>query len=374
MISLAVTGCGVLSAAGVGPGALAAALSWGCIPEQNARGLGDDPLPPRAGYALSDFQASAYLGRKGTTFLDRGTGLVLVACGRALEDSGLGVADESRHRIGVVLGTTMGSLKSMSDFARECLVEDRPYLVNPMRFPNTVMNFAAGQVAIWYGLKGVNATVAGGPLALFNALRYASNIVQSGYADVMLAGTFEEFTPHSAWAAYCAEPSRNGAPIGEGAAVFVVERADWARGAGRRVWAEVCAVVSGFGASDGGGTATAGALSVCIARALASAKIEPSDLALVIRGGPDDAEDDSPEARALAMALPGTRPVTCSIAKVLGECHAASGGMQMASLLALHREESGRDGRFSLLIGHSREGGVGAAVVRGGSRVGPHHG
>ena len=338
MTPMAVTGCGVLSTAGVGLGALAAALNQGRIPNQNKHRLGDERLPPRAAHEFPDFEASAFLGRKGTAFLDRGTGLVLVACGQALEDSRLGVGDDNRDRIGVVLGTTMGSLKSMSDFARECLVEDRPYLVSPMRFPNTVMNFAAGQVAIWYRLKGVNATVTGGPLALFHALRYASNVLRSGYADAMLAGSFEEFTPHSAWAAHLTEPSRTGSPLGEGAAAFVVEPAHRAENAGRRVWAEVHALASGFGAPRRGGTANA--LSACISRALASAKLKPSDLSLVIRGGPGGAEDDSPEVRALELALPGAGPEVLRVSEVLGECRAAAGGMQLAALLALHRDES----------------------------------
>src|SRR5207248_2320963 len=77
---------------------------------------------------------------------------------RELEDGGLEVDDRGRGRVGVVLGTTVGSLRSMSDYTRETLIEERPYLVSPALFPNTVMNCAAGQSAIRHGLAGINAT------------------------------------------------------------------------------------------------------------------------------------------------------------------------------------------------------------------------
>ncbi|MEE3922501.1 hypothetical protein V2I01_41795 [Micromonospora sp. BRA006-A] len=75
------------------------------------------------------------------------------------------MTDDNRDRIGIVTGTTAGSVKSSVDYAAETFTQQPPYLVNPALFPNTVMNCAAGQSAIWYKLHGPNATVAGGPLA-----------------------------------------------------------------------------------------------------------------------------------------------------------------------------------------------------------------
>src|SRR5690242_15741923 len=123
---LAITGCGVLSAAGVGLGPLLSLVTAAEPPERE--GGPDEDLP------VAGFDVRAFLGRKGTAFLDRGTALALVACGQALEDSGLEVGEDNRERVGVVLGTSVGSLRSMSDYTRETLVEERPYLVNPALF------------------------------------------------------------------------------------------------------------------------------------------------------------------------------------------------------------------------------------------------
>jgi 3-oxoacyl-[acyl-carrier-protein] synthase II len=346
---LAITGCGVLSAAGVGLEPLLAALT-SAEPAAPEPGVDADLAGPpgRAVHAVAGFDARTFLGRKGTAFLDRGTGLVLVACGQALEDSGLAVGDGNRDRVGVVLGTTAGSLRSMSDYTRETLVEERPYLVNPALFPNTVMNCAAGQSAIRYGLAGVNATIAGGELAFLSVLRYASNALRRGYADALLAGAVEELSPHRSWAVHLA-PDSPPAGAGEGASVFVVERVD----AARPVDAEILSVTAGFD-PDGGTRALAG----CAGRALEAAGVDPARVSLA-------ASESSACALEAVAAERGIGDV-CSFPWEgrLGACQAATAGLQVATLLALHRRDPGGGGRLWALAGREADGTVAAAVLR----------
>jgi 3-oxoacyl-[acyl-carrier-protein] synthase II len=378
---LAVTGWEVLCPAGIGPRALGAALAGEAAAQtagpRRADRLYAEPMPPeRAAHALVDFEVRDHLERKGTAFLDRCTALALVACGRALADSGLTVDDGNRQRVGVVLGTTAGSFKSMSDYTRETLIEDRPYLVNPALFPNTVMNCAAGQTAIRFGLRGPNTTIAGGQLALLSVLRYAARALGgAGAADALLAGVVEELTPHTAWATHrtAATPGSPGA--GEGAAVFVVERVAEARRAGRSVDAELLAVTTGFrpggGSGDGSGGGAGEALAACVRRALAAASIAPGEISAVVTGEPADAAEDRVESAAVTAALGGAPAETIRVKRWLGEGQAASAGLGLAALLAFHRDDPGRDGRLSLITARTPEGALGAAVVRGWSRVGP---
>jgi 3-oxoacyl-[acyl-carrier-protein] synthase II len=347
--ALVVTGWSVLSPAGIGPDAFAERLA---APVAAASGTNGDELPPSGGFRMPDFSVRDLLGRKGTSALDRVTAMAVVACGRALTDAGVEVGDTNRRGIGVALGTTVGSLKSTSEYSRETFVQDRPYLVNPMLFPNTVMNCAAGRSAIWYGLKGVNATVAGGPLAFFAALRYAANVLARGYADTMLAGGAEELTGHRAWAQHLS----GGTAAGEGAAVLVVEREASAHASGRRVDAHVLAAVSGFAPDP---AALPGALAGCVRRALTAAGVTAGDVALVVTGADDEILRD---------VLPDADRIC--IASAFGECDAAAGALQAAAVLSHHRDERSRDGQVSVLAAYSRRGGVAAAVFRGWSRVG----
>jgi 3-oxoacyl-[acyl-carrier-protein] synthase II len=368
---LAITGLGILSSAGIGPEALAAA-----VPDAlngvgrrgaNVAGLYVEPLPFPNAHALVEFDARRLLGHKGTSFLDRSTALALVACGLALEDSGVRVDETNSSRVGITLGTTMGSMKSASDYSRETMVEERPYMVNAVLFPNTVMNCAAGRAAIWYGLKGVNATVAGGQVTFLETVRYALNALRCGHADVLLLGAVEEFTPHTAWATHLTAPKGQSLSAGEGAAVFVVERADEARRSGRSLDGEVLSAITAFGAgSDPEGVSAA--LVGCVHRALERAAVAADDVTLLLTGETSDEDRIETESVATALGRPAVNRLL--VKKVLGECQAASGALQLAAVLALHRGDLRRNGAISMITGRTPDGSVGAAVVRGWNRVG----
>ncbi|KAA2265787.1 beta-ketoacyl synthase [Solihabitans fulvus] len=353
---LVVTGRGVVCAAGIGTAAMTAALADGARPAPDVTALYSDAMPQPTGYALVDFDVRALLGRKGTTFLDRATGLALVAFGEALAEAGLVIDDESRTRVGIALGTTVGSLRSSADYSLETLVADRPYLVNPALFPNTVMNCASGQAAIRYGLRGVNSTVATGRVGFLGALGYAANVLRRGYASAMLVGAVEEFTPHTAWTHH--RLRRPGQP-GEAAAVFVLEPRANAVRAGRRVLAELAAIEEGYHPGDD--PAERGALLAgCLSGVLAEAGAEPGQVQFAATTEAWNADDEL-IGRAAVAALPSARPVR--VRDALGDCGAAAGALQFAALL----DAGGRG--TGVLAGWSPEGAFGAAVLRGRDRA-----
>lgn len=374
--ALAVTGWAVVAPAGLGATAFAAAVAAHRPPAGpepvDVRGLFGQPLPADRAHALVDFSAREHLGRKGTSFLDRATSLAVVGSGLALADAGLVVDDGNRGRTGIVLGTTAGSIRSTSDFSLETVVQDKPYLVNPVLFPNAVMNCAAGRCAIWHRLKGVNATVAGGQLAGLQALRYGRNVVRRGYADRLLVGAVEEFSPQLAWGEHALHAAETGrAPLGEGAAVLVVEDAERVRGDGRRPEAEILAVEVGT-AVPGGDPDPGACLAACLTRALARAGVAPADVWAVASGERGVAALDDVEQRGIDTAL-GAGPRRLRVKELVGECGAASGALQVAALLGLHRAGVAPDGAVGVVTSCSADGAVGAAVVRGWRRAGRDH-
>jgi 3-oxoacyl-[acyl-carrier-protein] synthase II len=149
--------------------------------------------------------------------------------------------------------------------------------------------------------------------------------------------------------------------------VFVVE--DAAKLNGRKPDAEILAVELGTYGPPGEQPDAGDGLAVCIARALDRAGVMASDVWAVASGetGADDVEP-----RGIAQALGNVRKVL--IKELLGECHAASGALQLAALLAHHRTDPALDGRVSVVTSCSADGAVGAAVVRGWSRAGRDHG
>ena len=370
--TLGISGWSAVSSAGTTADEFTAAVLAGPAGPVDVAGLFDEALPRDEAYALVDFAVKDYLGRKGTSFFDRCTGLALVACGQALADSDLAVDDGNRGRVGIVLGTTLGSLKSTADYSRETLVNEKPYLVNPLLFPNTVMNCAAGQAAIWFKLKGVNATVAGAQLAGINALRYARNQIRRGYADALLVGSVEEVSPHTAWVAqhaYAGEEHR--VPVGEGAAVFVVEEAAAMRAAGRSPQGEVLAVEVGQYGPPGGDPDPAAGLARYISSALATAGVDAGEVWAVATGESGVRALDLVEQQAVGEVVGGARCIR--VKETVGEGQAAAASLQLAALLAHYRTDPALDGRVSLVTACSPDGAVGVAVVRGWCRAARDH-
>ncbi|MFJ9871273.1 beta-ketoacyl synthase N-terminal-like domain-containing protein [Streptomyces sp. NPDC101165] len=372
--ALYVTGWGVVSPLGTGAEEFAVAFTEERDALVDVTGMYEEKLPAEQAFALPDFQAEERLGRKGTRFFDRATALALIACDEALRDTAITVTDANRADVGLVLGTTSGSVKSTSDFSRETITQDRPYLVNPVLFPNAVMNCAAGQAAIWFGLKGVNTTIAGGRMAQLAALRYAARSLSWGDVDTLLVGAVEEFSPHSAWLSHLADGP---APVGEGAAVFVVERGAALARTDRRPEAEILAVATGSADPEDRPSFVA-AFANCVRQVLARAGVAAQDLWALSPGSGPAAQaraahrEPEVEHEVLALVLGDTdgpdAPVRLPVTRLVGDCGAAQGGMQLAAVLAHHRRSAALDGRPALITSCTADGAFGATVVRGWQR------
>ncbi|MEV7085123.1 beta-ketoacyl synthase N-terminal-like domain-containing protein [Streptomyces sp. NPDC093085] len=371
--TLAITGWGVVTSLAIGADEFTTAVAEGRDGLRDVTGMFEEELPEDRAFAMPGFRVRDHLGRKGTSFFDRSTALALLGCTLALDDTDLTVTDANRDRVGIVLGTTAGSVKATSDYSRETLVNDRPYLVNPVLFPNTVMNCAAGQSAIWHKLKGVNATVAGGQLAGVSALRYARNQIRRGYADALLVGSVEEFSPHTAWFAHRQHSAwQERARIGEGSAVVMVEDAAAVRAAGRLPDAEVLAVEAGTYGPPGRTPDAGAGLAACVLRALERAGAEPSEVRAVATGACGIGPLDDIELRGVESAL-GTEVWQIRAKEWVGECQSAAGSLQIAALLAGHRSHPELDGELSVVTSVSADGSVGAAVLRGWHRARRDH-
>ncbi|RMI45183.1 beta-ketoacyl synthase N-terminal-like domain-containing protein [Streptomyces triticirhizae] len=383
--TLRITGCGVLSAAGQGLDALAEALHGARAPVGEPTADPPADFPPAPLRPVTPLDIREFLGRRGTRKLDRFSSLGLAASRLAL--GGPPPEGEDRSTTGVVLATSTGSLRSLAAVARDTLVQELPYLVDPSMFPNTVMNSCAGQIAIWNGLRGLNATVATGQTSSLAALRHARTALARGRADRLLVGGVEELTPAVAWGRHRAGGLEPDTPLGEGAALFVVEpaggepaggeAADRTRGTSRdarpetgaetgagAVSAEVLAVEIGYaGGPAGRPGGLALGLADCLSRALARAGVEAGEVDVVATGADRHLALAGAEERALRRVLPRAADVRrLSVAEVLGDCYSASGALQLAALLADWRASDSAE-RIGLVTSVGGDGNVACAVV-----------
>ena len=357
---LAITGCGVVSPTGVGRTALATAIRDG-FDGYVAPAAEPGDYPPVPLWSVPDLPVADLLGRKGLRNVDRMTVLALIAVKYALEEAG-GVDAGELNSAGVVLATAAGSLRSLTDVAMDTVIQEKPYMVNPARFPNVVMNACAGQIAIRTGMRGVNATVSAGQASSLAAFRYARIAMAQGRATRLLTGGVEELAPIGVWGWQVAGGLAGGAAAGEGAAMFMLEDSAAARAAGRPILAEVLACEAGF-AADG----VADRLVDCVDRALGRSGYSAGDLDTVVlgAGGQPDVERIEEEAVEKALGRPVDRlPVTATV----GQCYSASGALGVAALLGHweeRRRQTDRAGWVGLVTSAGSDGNVGALVVRG---------
>ncbi|MDP3722266.1 MAG: beta-ketoacyl-[acyl-carrier-protein] synthase family protein [Candidatus Omnitrophota bacterium] len=302
---------------------------------------------------VSDFQPEHYLGPKGLRNLDRTTLLALVAAKLAIEDAHLEITDENRNDIGVVLGSTMGSVHSISEFDRTGLREG-PRYVNPALFPNAVINSPASQVAIRFGLRGLNSTISTGFSASLDAIGYAMDMLTLGRARTLLVGGVEELCIETFLGFYKLGfliRSFNGGPIrlmpfhpqcagtllGEGAVFCVMETLERAEERGATIYAELLGYGTQFSPAlmyhyDPSGEAAAAAMRI----SLEDAGVTPGEIHRISACANAVKDWDTMEAAAIqAVFGPGAPASISAVKSLLGESFSAGGAFQLAEAVGV---------------------------------------
>lgn len=211
---------------------------------------------------VKGFDALQYMDRKQARHTDRFTQFAIAASLEALGNSRLKIDDSNGHEVGVVIGSMMGGLTTLSEQFKVLLTEG-VRRISPFLIPTIIPNMASGQVSIRLGAHGPNYCLASACASGTHAIGDSLAIIRQGDASVMLAGGSEAIIVPIAFAGFSAmralstsnsEPKkasrpfdvrRNGFVMGEGAAVLVLESLDHALKRGAPILAEV----TGYGAT-----------------------------------------------------------------------------------------------------------------------------
>jgi len=347
-MGIVITGIGVISPIGIGRKNFWEALSMGRSGFRKITLFDTSSFNVHIGGEV-DFDPAEFLGKKGLRDLDRSTRLICSAARLAIDDSKLSINEDNTHTTGVSIGSTFGSLHSISQFDRVGLIEG-PRFVNPSHFPNTVINSPASQVSIRFYIKGFNTTISTGFCASLDAIAYAADFIKMKRAEVVLAGGVEELCEETFMGFHklgClsgldgSEPlccpydrRRNGLLLSEGAAVIILEEEDHALKRG----ANILAVLKGYGnafdtEAEIGFNYEGEGLKEAIEIALYNAAIGPEDIDCVISCANSTKGLDRMETKALKKALGGFArriPVT-SIKSMIGETYSASGAISLSA-------------------------------------------
>jgi 3-oxoacyl-[acyl-carrier-protein] synthase II len=220
-------------------------------------------FPARIGGEVVGFNAEDYMSSKDIRKFDPFVPFGFAAAVQAVSDSGIQVTEENSARIGVAIGAGIGGLSTIEENTAKWLEAKSPRRISPFFIPGSIINAAAGQVSIHYGMRGPNLALVTACTTSTHSIGIGARCIQYGDADVMIAGGAEmAFTPlglgsfgqAKALSLRNDEPERASRPwdrdrdgfvMAEGAGAIVLEEYEQARARGAQIYAEMI----GFGMS-----------------------------------------------------------------------------------------------------------------------------
>jgi 3-oxoacyl-[acyl-carrier-protein] synthase II len=329
---VAVTGYGVVAPCGIGKEAF-----WSGL-------LGPGLVGVRS-TEIADWDPSPYFDSpKDARRADRCEQFALAAADEALRQSGTLPYDPDL--IGTIFGTGIGGLHTLEEQVI-VRVEKGERRVSPFLVPMMMSNASGAAISMRHGFRGPAETICTACAASTHAIGYAARQIAWGRCEAVVTGGAESAATITALAGFAnmtalssslaSKPfdvSRDGFVMGEGAAVFVLERMDLAERRGATILAEVVGAASNADAhhitapSPGGVGA-----SRCMEAAIADAGLAPAQITQINAHGTSTPLNDQAEAQAILATFGSDAPPVVSIKGVTGHPLGAAGALEAASVL-----------------------------------------
>ena len=269
---------------------------------------------------VKGYNPEEYFDRRSAKRLDLFSQYAIVAAREAWNDSKLDKEKENMERVGVILGSGIGGLNTMeADISN--LIEKGPDRVSPMFIPMSIVNMAAGNVAIDLGAKGESISMVTACASGTHCIGESFRMIKNGYQDIVIAGGTEApitpvgiagFTNIKALsqatdknrASIPFDKERSGFVMGEGAGIVILEELEHAKKRGAKIYAEIV----GYGATSDayhitspapGGEGGARAMKI----AMEEAGVSPEEITYINAHGTSTHLNDSSETQAIKTAL-----------------------------------------------------------------------
>jgi 3-oxoacyl-[acyl-carrier-protein] synthase II len=349
---VAITGVGLVSPLGIGN-----AENWDALLAGKS-GVGPitrfDPsrFTCRIAAEVKGFDPSLYIEKKEIKKMDTFIHYAMGAAHFAMEDSGFRVTDENAARVAVVVGSGIGGLPIIEETQKKYVENGgNPKVISPFFITGLIVNEAAGNISIKYGMKGPNLATVTACTTGAHAVGEAYRKIQYGEADAAIAGGTESVITPLAVGGFAVmralstrndDPShasrpwdreRDGFVIGEGAGLVILEELEAAKKRGAKIYAELV----GYGLSgdafhiaapseDGDGPARV------MRNALEDAGLNPEDIDYINAHGTSTPAGDKAETIAVKIVFGDhARKVAVSSTKSMtGHLLGAAGGLETA--------------------------------------------
>ena len=310
-------------------------------------------FPVKIAGEVSNFDPEQYFERKEVRKLDPFSVYALVASNEAIQMSGLDAGGFDPQRAGVMLGCGIGGITTL--LAEHVVLQNRgARRISPFFVTKLISNIAGGQIAIKWDLRGPNQTVTSACASATDAIGLALRLIQSGSADIMVAGGTEAsicdlpLAGFSTIRALCnaADPpqsasrpfdkDRGGFVMGEGAGILILETEKHAQSRGATIIGEL----AGYGSTNDAFHVTqpaeggAGAVKA-MQLAIEDAGAEPEEVDYINAHGTSTPYNDKNETAAIKTVFGDhARKLKISSTKSMtGHLLGASGGIEAIAAL-----------------------------------------
>ena len=351
-----VTGLGMVTSLGADVASTWAGIIAGKSGISNIDHFDTSAYKTRFAGLVRDFKAEDYMPAKEVRRYDTFMHYGIAAGLQAFNDAKLTVTPENADRIGVALGSGIGGLTTIED-GHKTLLNDGPNKISPFFVPGSIVNMAAGLLAIRCGLKGPNFSVATACTTATHCIGLAARLIAYGDADVFVAGGAEKGSSPLGMAGFTAaralssrndnpqaasrpfDKDRDGFVLGDGAGVMVLEEYEHAVSRGAHIYAELV----GFGMSDDAfhitsPTETGEGAAAAMRNALKDARLSPNEVDYINAHGTSTPAGDAAESQAIEAVFGdhAMKVAVSSTKSMTGHLLGAAGGVEaIFSVLAI---------------------------------------
>lgn len=197
------------------------------------------------------------IDRKEARKMDRFTQYAMASATQAIEDCGIDLEKADKRRIGVIIGSGIGGIESLTTEVIEFAENGRVPRFNPFLIPKMIPDIAAGSISIKYGFMGPNYATVSACASSAHAISDALTHIRLGKADMIVTGGSEACVTIPSVGGFNSaqalstnndeymtasrpfDRTRDGFVLGEGAAVLVLEEYEHAKARGAKIYAEV---------------------------------------------------------------------------------------------------------------------------------------
>lgn len=343
-----ITGLGVVTAVGVGIDNFWKNITNGVSGISRITLFDTSDFEVKIGAEVKDFDPAQYLDRKEIKRTDRFVHFAVAATKMALADSGLEINGTNAERVGVIIGSGIGGIKTFEDQTRTCL-EKGPKRVSPFFIPMMIPDMGSGFVSIITGAKGPNHAVVTACASGSHSIGDSFRIIQNGDAIAMITGGSEAAITKLAYAGFTSagalstnnddpkgsskpfDLNRDGFVMGEGSGILIIEELEHAKQRDAKIYAEII----GFGESgdayhmtapdpEGDGAARA------MERAITDSTINKDQISYINAHGTSTLANDKLETKAIKRVFgeKAYRIPVSSTKSMTGHLLGAAGGVE----------------------------------------------